>query len=166
MNYLTIYKSSLLDGIGWRVVLFVSGCSHKCKGCHNPESWDRNAGKEFTDSVKEELFSYINHKEIDGLTISGGDPLFNANISAVTSLCKEFKERFPSKTIWLYTGSLYETVKDYEVMKYVDVIVDGPFILEQRNTKLHFRGSSNQRVIDVKSGKVIDYKEDDIIREG
>ena len=162
MNYLTIYKSSLLDGVGWRTVLFVSGCSHKCKGCHNPESWDKNAGKEFTDKVKDQLFSYIDRPEIDGLTLSGGDPLHFANLPTVTRLCKELKEKFPNKTIWLYTGCLFDDVKDFEIMKYVDVVVDGPFILDKRNTKLHYRGSSNQNIIDVKTGKTIDYKEDNL----
>lgn len=153
MNYLAIYKTSLLDGIGWRTVLFVSGCSHKCEGCHNPQSWNPKAGKKFTDTIKEFIFEQISSNQLDGLTISGGDPLYEGNIKEVTKLCKEFKERFPKKNIWLYTGSLYEEVKDLEVMKYIDVLVDGPFILEQRDTTIPFRGSTNQRVINVKTGK-------------
>ena len=155
MNYLTIYKSSLSDGIGWRVVLFVSGCSHKCKGCHNPQSWDANAGKPFDDTIKEYLFKAIDKEEIDGLTLSGGDPLFRGNRSEVTKLCKEFKEKFPNKNIWLYTGYLYDEIKDLEVMNYVDVVVDGPFILEERDTTIPFRGSTNQRIISTKTGKTI-----------
>lgn len=153
MNYLAIYKTSLLDGIGWRTVLFVSGCSHKCEGCHNPQSWNPKAGKKFTDTIKEFIFEQVSSNQLDGLTISGGDPLYEGNIKEVTKLCKEFKERFPKKNIWLYTGSLYEEVKDLEVMKYIDVLVDGPFILEQRDTTIPFRGSTNQRVINVKTGK-------------
>lgn len=153
MNYLAIYKTSLLDGIGWRTVLFVSGCSHKCEGCHNPQSWNPKAGKKFTDTIKEFIFEQVSSNQLDGLTISGGDPLYEDNIKDVTKLCKEFKERFPKKNIWLYTGSLYEEVKDLEVMKYIDVLVDGPFILEQRDTTIPFRGSTNQRVINVKTGK-------------
>ena len=155
MNYLTIYKSSLSDGLGWRVVLFVSGCSHKCKGCHNPQSWDANAGKPFDDTTKEYLFKAIDKEEIDGLTLSGGDPLFRGNRSDITKLCKEFKEKFPNKNIWLYTGYLYDEIKDLEVMNYVDVVVDGPFILEERDTTIPFRGSTNQRIISTKTGKTI-----------
>lgn len=153
MNYITIYKSSLSDGTGWRVVLFVSGCNHKCKGCHNPQSWDAKYGKPFTNEVKESLFEMVGQNEIAGLTISGGDPLFKSNIKEITNLCKELKEKLPNKDIWLYTGSIYENVKDLEVMNYIDVIVDGPFILEKRDTTIPFRGSTNQRVIMVKTGK-------------
>lgn len=153
MNYMTIYKTSLADGLGWRTVLFVSGCDHHCKGCHNKESWDKNAGTPFTDKSKEILFECC--EKTDGLTLSGGDPLFSANVDTVTQLCKEYKERFPDKNIWLYTGSKYEDVKGLEVMQYVDVVVDGPFVLSQRDTTLAFRGSANQRIIDVKKNKEI-----------
>lgn len=152
MNYIGVYKTSLLDGIGWRTVLFVSGCSHKCEGCHNPQSWNPKAGHKFTDKTKQFIYDQITDK-IDGLTISGGDPLYKDNVKEITKFCKEFKEKFPNKTIWLYTGSLYEEVKDLEVMKYIDVIVDGPFELAKRNTTIPFRGSTNQRIIDVKTGK-------------
>ena len=154
MNYMAIYRASLADGEGWRTVLFVSGCHHHCKGCHNPESWNPNAGKPFTDKVKEYLFSCITD-QIDGLTISGGDPLYRKNIKAVTELCKEFKERFPNKTIWLYTGNLYRDSKQLEVMQYVDVVVDGEFRLDKKDTTLAFRGSSNQRIIDVKTNSIL-----------
>lgn len=154
MNYMAIYKTSLLDGVGWRTVLFVSGCAHKCPGCHNPESWDKKAGKPFTEKVKNFIFDQID-KNIDGLTISGGDPLYGPNLKTVTNLCKEFKEKFPNKTIWVYTGNLYENVKDLEIMQYIDVLVDGPFILDKRDTTIPFRGSTNQRIIDIKTGKEI-----------
>ncbi len=155
MNYMSIYKTSLADGLGWRTVLFVSGCAHKCKGCHNKESWDPNAGFPFTEKVKEYLFSCMNDN-MDGLTISGGDPLYKTNITTVTELCKEFKEKFPNKTIWLYTGNLYRDSKDLEVMKYVDVVVDGQFRIDLKDTTLAFRGSSNQRIIDVHTNKVLE----------
>ena len=151
---MAIYRASLADGEGWRTVLFVSGCHHHCKGCHNPESWNPNAGKPFTDKVKEYLFSCITD-QIDGLTISGGDPLYRKNIKAVTELCKEFKECFPNKTIWLYTGNLYRDSKQLEVMQYVDVVVDGEFRLDKKDTTLAFRGSSNQRIIDVKTNSIL-----------
>lgn len=154
MNYMSIYKTSLADGLGWRTVLFVSGCGHRCKGCHNKESWDSRAGAPFTEKTKEYLFSCMNDK-MDGITISGGDPLYKKNIKDVTKLCKEFKERFPDKTIWLYTGNLYRDSKDLEIMKYVDVVVDGQFRLDLRDTTLAFRGSSNQRIIDVHTGNIL-----------
>ena len=154
MNYMTIYRTSLADGEGWRTVLFVAGCHHHCKECHNKESWNPNAGQPFTKEVKEYLFSCITD-QIDGLTLSGGDPLYKKNLPEVTELCKEFKERFPNKTIWLYTGNLYRDSKDLEVMKYVDVVVDGEFRIDLKDTTLAFRGSSNQRIIDVKTGKLL-----------
>ena len=156
MNYSAIYQTSLADGNGWRTVLFVSGCNHKCKDCHNKEAWDPKHGKKFTSKTKEFLFSCIKDN-IDGLTLSGGDPLYSENIDEVTQLCKEFKERFPNKTIWLYTGSTYEDCTSLEIMKYIDVMVDGEFKVNLKDTTLAFRGSSNQRIIDVKTGKQLDF---------
>lgn len=155
MNYIKIYKASLADGEGWRTVLFVAGCNHKCKGCHNPESWNPKAGSPFTEEVKEQLFNAITDN-IDGLTISGGDPLYKKNLPEVTALCKEFKERFPDKTIWVYTGNLYRDSNKLEIMKYIDVLVDGEFRLDLKDTTLAFRGSSNQRIIDVHTGKLLE----------
>ena len=157
MNYMAIYKTSLADGVGWRTVLFVSGCNHKCKGCHNPESWNKNAGYPFTEETKQVLFECLSKDYINGLTISGGDPLYKDNIATVTELCKEIKEKFPNKTIWVYTGSLYRDIKTLELMKYIDVIVDGEFKIKQKDITLAYRGSSNQRIIDVKSGKQLNY---------
>lgn len=156
MNYMSIYKTSIADGVGWRTVLFVSGCSHHCKGCHNKESWNPNNGTPFTEQTKEYLFSCITDN-ISGLTISGGDPLYKKNIKEVTALCKEFKEHFPDKTIWLYTGNLYRDSKDLEVMQYIDVLVDGEFREDLKDTTLAFRGSCNQRIIDTKTGTLLDY---------
>lgn len=156
MNYSAIYQTSLADGNGWRTVLFVSGCNHKCKDCHNKEAWDPKHGKKFTSKTKEFLFSCIKDN-IDGLTLSGGDPLYSENIDEVTQLCKEFKERFPNKTIWLYTGSTYEDCTSLEIMNYIDVMVDGEFKVNLKDTTLAFRGSSNQRIIDVKTGKQLDF---------
>lgn len=157
MNYMAIYKTSLADGIGWRTVLFVSGCNHKCKGCHNPESWNKNAGYPFTEETKQKLFEFLSKDYINGLTISGGDPLYPDNLVTVTKLCKEIKEKFPNKTIWVYTGSLYRDIKNLELMKYIDVIVDGEFKINQKDTTLAYRGSYNQRIIDVKTGKQLNY---------
>lgn len=147
MNYLGILDCDITDGEGVRVALFVSGCSHMCEGCQNPESWDPAAGKPFDEGVKELLFSLVDHPYVDGLTLSGGDPLYLRNQAAVTKLLKEFKERFPDKNVWLYTGYEYEDVKDLPLMKYVDVLVDGEFVLSRRDTSLAFRGSPNQRII-------------------
>lgn len=157
MKYATIYKSSLVDGIGWRTVLFVSGCSHHCKNCHNPQTWDPEFGRDFTEKTTEYILSTLEHNEINGLTISGGDPLFKANREEITKLCKTVKEKYPKKSIWLYTGYVYEDVKDLEVMKYIDIIVDGPYIDEQRDTSLPFRGSANQRIISLSTGKEVRY---------
>lgn len=157
MKYATIYKSSLVDGIGWRTVLFVSGCSHHCKNCHNPQTWDPEFGRDFTEKTTEYILSTLEHNEINGLTISGGDPLFEANREEITKLCKTVKEKYPKKSIWLYTGYVYEDVKDLEVMKYIDIIVDGPYIDEQRDTSLPFRGSANQRIISLSTGKEVRY---------
>ena len=148
MKYLSILDCDIADGQGIRVTLFVSGCSHHCKGCHNPESWNAENGKTFDTNAKEKLFNLLSKDYVDGLTLSGGDPLFCDNISEITELCKQTKEKFPNKTIWLYTGFDFEKIKNLEVIKYVDVVVDGRFIEEKKDTTLAFRGSSNQRIID------------------
>lgn len=150
MRYLSILDCDIADGQDIRVTLFVSGCSHHCKGCHNPESWNPNNGKEFTEEVKEKLFNLIDKPYIDGLTLSGGDPLFCSNRADIEKLCIEFKERFPNKTIWLYTGYKYNEIKHLEILNYIDVLVDGPYIEEQRDITLPFRGSKNQNIIYIK----------------
>lgn len=147
MRYKQILDCSIADGEGVRVVLFVTGCSHHCKGCHNPECWDPENGKEFTEAVKEKLFKLIDRPYIDGLTLSGGDPLFSSNIKDIEKLCVEFKQRFPNKTIWLYTGFTLEEIRALKFIKYIDVIVDGKFEIDKRDITLPFRGSSNQRII-------------------
>lgn len=151
MRYLNILDCSIADGDGIRVVLFVSGCNHNCLGCHNPESWNCNNGKIFTEETKQKLFKLLDRDYIDGITFSGGDPLFSGNRDEITKLSKEISEKFPSKTQWLYTGYLYDQVKNLEIMKYLDVVVDGPFILAQRDIKLPFRGSTNQNIIKLRN---------------
>ncbi len=153
MKYLNILDCDIIDGDGVRVTLFVSGCSHRCKGCHNPESWDAFGGKEFTEETIERIEKFLDRDFVDGLTLSGGDPLFFQNRSEITKLCKRIKEKFPQKTIWLYTGYEYEEVKTLEVFDYVDVVVDGPFKIDLRDVSLAFRGSPNQRIIDIKKTK-------------
>ena len=150
MRYQAIYKSSIADGLGWRVVLFVSGCEHRCKGCHNENSWNKDLGKEFTDDDLRIILDELKKPEIDGLTLSGGDPLAEYNRDYINAICKYIKLFFPNKNIWLYTGYLWEEIKDLELLKNIDVLIDGPFIQELRDITLAFRGSSNQRIIDVK----------------
>ena len=131
-------------------MLWLSGCDHCCEQCQNPVTWDPNGGLHFDEAAKEESFELLSRDYISGITFSGGDPLFLGNRADVTDLAREIKETFPDKTIWLYTGYLYEEVKDLEVMQYVDVLVDGPFVVALNDNQLHWVGSSNQRVIDMK----------------
>lgn len=139
----------MLNGDGLRVVLWVSGCSHCCKGCQNPITWDVNSGLLFDDAAKQEIFDQLDKPYISGITFSGGDPLHSANRMDVRTLMAEIKEKYPDKTIWLYTGDVWENVMHYPMMRYVDVLVDGEFMIEKRDVKLMWKGSSNQRVIDV-----------------
>lgn len=150
MRYHNITTDDMKNGDGLRVVLWVSGCRHHCEGCQNRVTWNPEDGLLFDADAKEEIFRELEKSHISGLTLSGGDPLFPDNISEITELAKEVKERFPDKTIWLYTGDTWEDVKSLPVMQYVDIVIDGMFKKELLNTQLHWRGSSNQRIIDVK----------------
>ena len=150
MNYMNMLDCSIADGPGFRVVLFVTGCSHHCKGCHNKKCWDAKHGKLFDEKAKEKLFTLLSRNYIDGITLSGGDPLYIGNRDDITKLCKEIREKFPNKTIWLYTGYKFETIKDWDIIKYVNVVVDGKFEIDKRDVTLPFRGSSNQRIINIK----------------
>lgn len=150
------------NGPGIRTTLFVSGCNHKCEGCHNPETWDENSGKLFSGATINEIIASLAYHYINGLSISGGDPLHPSNRSQVSMLAHIIKYTYPSKSIWLWTGYLYEDIKDLPIMEYVDVLVDGPFILSKRDITLPYSGSTNQRVIDVKKtrelGDIVLYK--------
>lgn len=149
----------MLNGDGLRVVLWVSGCSHCCKECHNPLTWDSNGGLSFDEEAKNEIFAQLDKSYISGITFSGGDPLHAANHLDVRNLMEEIKEKYPSKTIWLYTGDTWEHIFHYPLMQYVDVLVDGEFIFDLKDAKLLWKGSKNQRVIDVqKSLKQTDAK--------
>ena len=158
MNYGRINKTDIANGPGVRVSLFVSGCRNRCKGCFNPETWSFNYGKEFTLKTLYEIEDALNNEYIDGLTILGGDPFEPENIATVTTICETIKKYYPKKSIWIYTGYHYEDFKNREVMRYIDILVDGPFIEELKDISLQFRGSSNQRIIDVpeslKSGEI------------
>lgn len=149
MRYHNITKDDMLNGDGLRVVLWVSGCSHCCKGCQNPITWDVNSGLLFDEEAKQEIFDQLDKPYISGITFSGGDPLHSANRMDVRALMAEIKEKYPDKTIWLYTGDVWENVMHYPMMRYIDVLVDGEFMIEKRDVKLMWKGSSNQRVIDV-----------------
>ena len=149
MRYHNITKDDMLNGDGLRVVLWVAGCSHSCKDCHNPVTWDPNGGLYFDESAKAELFEELKKDYVSGITFSGGDPLHIANVNDVTELSKEIRETFPEKTIWLYTGSTWEEVRRMEIVRYLDVLVDGEFVFAKKDPLLCWKGSSNQRVIDV-----------------
>ncbi len=149
MRYHNITTDDMLNGDGLRVVLWVAGCSHCCKECQNPVTWDPNGGLPFDEAARQELFEQLEKPYISGITFSGGDPLYYGNVKDVTALAKEIREKFPDKTVWMYTGSLWESVSDLEVMQYVDVLVDGEFEIDKKDNKLHWKGSANQRVIDV-----------------
>ncbi len=158
-RYNKIRKMDISNGPGVRVSIFMQGCIFHCEGCFNPETWDFKCGNEFTDETVEEVLRLCEPDHIKGLSILGGEPMHPKNIEATTKLAKEFKKRYPNKTIWSWTGFTFEDIKDKEVFKYIDVLIDGQFKIALRNPNLRWKGSSNQRVIDVqkslKKGEVI-----------
>lgn len=149
MRYHNITKDDMLNGEGLRVVLWVAGCGHACPGCHNPVTWDVDGGLPFDSDAEDELFAELGKDYVSGVTLSGGDPLFPANRADVGALCARIRQRFPDKTIWLYTGYTWEEIQDLPLLENVDVVVDGRFVQAQADSQLHWRGSANQRVIDV-----------------
>ena len=151
MRYHNITHDDMLNGDGLRVVLWVAGCNHQCPQCHNPITWDIEGGIPFDDAAKEEIFSELDKDYISGITFSGGDPLHPANRAEVTQLIDEIRVKYPNKTIWLYTGYVWDAIKELSCVPQLDVLVDGPFLIAQKDVKLHWRGSANQRVIDVKA---------------
>ena len=153
MNYHNILHDNMLNGDGLRVVLFVSGCSLRCHHCQNPQTWGEQSGIEFDEDARNEIFEELKKDYISGITLTGGHPLEHYNIDECTELCRDIKEMFPNRTIWLYTGYVFEKVQALEIFDYVDVCVDGPYIESLRNLELPWRGSANQRVIDVKNTK-------------
>jgi len=204
VNYLKIDKEDVCNGEGLRVVLWLSGCSHKCKGCQNPQTWDVNSGIPFDESAKEELFKELDKDYISGLTLTGGDPLFESNLDDVLDLVTEVNKRYntpqnidsnnannnnilnaddnkirlssPKKSVWLYTGFTYEEIMKYEygtsyinnvncdalrqaIFCQCDVLVDGKYIDSKRDLTLQYRGSDNQRLIDIQQslqkGKIV-----------
>lgn len=179
MNYHKIEKTSVANGKGIRVVLWVSGCSLHCKGCQNPGTWDINSGKPFDEMAKKELFEALDKPYIQGITFSGGHPLEDKNIECIENLITEIKEKFPNKDIWLYTGYTWDEItielgeivdnhnykrfNRHVIIEKCDVVVDGAYIEEQRDLTLEWRGSRNQRVVDVqeslKQNKVVLYED-------
>ena len=159
MRYNKIRKMDISNGPGVRVSIFMQGCHFHCKDCFNAETWDFNGGKEYTDETIQRVLELASKEYIVGLSILGGEPMHPSNIDGTTKLAKMFKEKYPDKNLWIWTGFLFENIKDKEVFKYVDTLVDGQFKTELFNPKLKWKGSSNQRVIDVqkslKKNKVI-----------
>ena len=173
MNYLQITHEDVCNGVGLRVVLWLSGCSHHCYNCQNPQTWNPNSGIPFDDSAKQEIFNELSKGYISGITFSGGDPLYENNLDEVLKLVQEIRNSFPEKTIWLYTGyewnqimnikvtqpffscqdlegKIQNVLKRQEIIKLCDILVDGRYIDEQKDLTLKFKGSKNQKVIDVK----------------
>ena len=168
MNYHNITKDDMLNGEGLRVVLWISGCSHRCRGCQNPQTWDCKSGIQFDESAKKEIFDELSKDYIAGITFTGGDPLHQKNLEGVLDLVNEIRLSYPEKTIWLYTGYtleqiMYPVVTDdfnperdkllkmrREIVKQCDVLVDGRYEEDKRDVAYHWAGSTNQRVIDVK----------------
>lgn len=154
VNYCNIKYCDIANGEGVRTSVFISGCTHHCKNCFNPETWDFNYGQPLTSDVIAKILNSAEPSYISGITLLGGDPLCGVdNQTASHALCHMFKSRYPEKTIWLYTGYLYEQIKDLPVIEHIDILVDGPFIEDKKNLMLKFRGSENQRLIDVKESR-------------
>lgn len=160
MNVAKIQRMDVVNGNGFRTSLFVSGCRRKCPGCFNPQAQNPDFGYPFTAEVKERLFKEIDNPHCAGLSLLGGDPLseLSDNRKTVIALCKEFKERFPNKDIYLWTGYTIEEVRASDEMKpielYVDYIIDGPFVEALKDIDLKWRGSSNQRIINVREKRI------------
>ena len=159
MRYNKIRKMDISNGPGVRVSIFMQGCTFKCKNCFNPETHDFNGGEEFTDETIEKVLGLCDHEYIKGLSILGGEPMHPKNIDGTLKLAKAFKEKFPEKNIWSWTGFKFEDIKSKENIKYIDVLVDGQYVDELHDPNLKWKGSSNQRVIDINktlaSGDVI-----------
>ena len=153
MRYNLIRKMDISDGPGVRVSVFMQGCQFHCKNCFNSETWDFNSGNEFNDETISKILELCKKEYINGLSILGGEPMNPVNVEGTTKLAKKFKETFPKKDLWMWSGYKYEELKDKEVFNYVDVLVDGQYVDELHDPTLKWRGSSNQRVIDIKKSK-------------
>ena len=160
MNYGTIKEYDIANGQGVRISLFVSGCTNHCPYCFQPETWDFDYGQPYTKETEKKILDFLQNDFIQGLSLLGGDPFEFSNQEVLVQLCRKTKEKYPQKDIWAWTGflldqDLLDGGKSHcevtnELLSYIDVLVDGPFIQEKKNIQLAFRGSENQRVIDVK----------------
>ncbi len=169
MNYATIKNLDIANGPGLRVSLFVSGCTHHCKGCFNPEAWDFHYGQPFTQETEEKIFRLLTNSHIRGLSLLGGEPFEPANQAALLPFLRRFKAKFPQKDLWCYSGYSFEQDMltgnlgpwevTQEMLSYIDILVDGEFVLALKNPNLRFRGSANQRVIRVQES----LKEDQVL---
>lgn len=149
MHYHNITKDDMLNGEGVRAVLWVAGCGHHCAGCQNPQTWDADGGIVFDDTARQELYELLDRDYIHGITYSGGDPLYEANRKEITLLAEKIRTRYPDKSQWLYTGYVWEDIEKEKILSFLDVVVDGRYLESERDNRLHWRGSKNQRVIDV-----------------
>ena len=158
MNYATIKFCDIANGIGIRTVLFVSGCTHHCKGCFQPETWDFSYGQPYTEVTEQQILDSLSPSYIHGLTLLGGEPMEPDNQRALLPLLRRLKTEYPRKTVWCYSGYTYEELTGVsrarcevtdEMLSLIDVLVDGEFVLEKKNISLRFRGSENQRLIDL-----------------
>jgi anaerobic ribonucleoside-triphosphate reductase activating protein len=174
MNYHSIFYDDMKNGEGLRVTLFVSGCSHNCKGCHNPVTHDPNSGELFDENALNRIRKHLDHEYIDGITLSGGDPLYYYNREDINNLIDIIKKEFPTKTIWLYTGYSFEEIMQdselKEIVSKVDVVVDGKFIIDKLDANYPWAGSTNQSVINVQESikaypEIILIKEDNVEEE-
>ena len=160
MRYNKIRKMDISNGPGVRVSIFMQGCAFHCKNCFNPETWDFKDGKEFTEDTVNRVLELADKEYVEGLSILGGEPMHPTNIEGTTRLAKKIKEKYPEKTVWVWSGFLFDRdLKDKEVLKYIDVLIDGQYVDEKHDFRLKWRGSSNQRVINVqeslKQGEVV-----------
>ena len=153
MHYNRIRKMDISNGPGIRVSIFFQGCPFHCENCFNKETWDFVLGKEFTNEVIDHILELANKSHITGLSILGGEPMHPINIQGTKELSKKFKEKYPNKNIWCWTGYLYEDIKDETVLNYIDVLIDGQFKQSEFDPNLKWRGSKNQRIIDIKKTK-------------
>lgn len=168
MNYSAIRKCDIANGIGWRVTLWCCGCMRKCPGCFNPDAQNPDYGKIFGEMEKQKIFDELKNPVISGLSLMGGEPMskLSDNRKQVIQLCKECKEKFPDKDIWMWSGYTFEELKaeetTREILDYIDVLVDGPFVQEKKDPSCPYRGSTNQRVIDIRktmaNGNIIEMK--------
>ena len=168
MNISTIKFNNISNGVGVRTSIFITGCHHACKGCFNREIWSKNSGEPYTDEHKSRILSSLQPRHVAGLSLLGGEPMEYYNVPELIELCKEVRELYPNKDIWVYSGYTYEQILQdelqLELLKLCDVLIDGKYVEELYSPLLRFRGSSNQRVIDIqqslKDGQIVPYFEE------